>query len=88
MNDPLASLERLADRARQDRAPNSVDVTHRVLTRLRLEKPTIERQWPLAPWAVASSLAAMVVTVLISPSLQQALDPLSDLMLFASIFLS
>jgi hypothetical protein len=74
MADLLKIMEDLAAHARREEPP-AVDVSSRVVRRLRGEVPG--SSWPLAVFASSSAVAAAVVLAVSFPSIEMLTDPWS-----------
>lgn len=75
--DPLDTVEVLATRAREERAPQ-VDVSHEVLRRLRTPAPSADRG--LLFLTIGALAAAAIVIAISYSSFTEAFDPLASMM--------
>ena len=81
MTDMLKFLEDLSARARGEESP-TVDVSSRVVLRLRCEAPA--SAWPLALFASSAAVAAAVVLSVSFPFFEMLTDPWSAFFVIAS----
>jgi type VI protein secretion system component VasF len=81
MSDLFKILEDLAARARREESP-TVDVSSRVVLRLRREAPT--PAWPMVLVASSAAVAAVVVLSISLPLIEMLTDPLSAFFLMAA----
>jgi hypothetical protein len=81
MMDLLKIMEALADRARRE-GPPSVDVSSRVVLRLRREVP--RPAWPMVFVASSAAVAAAAVLILSFPSIEMLTDPWSAFFVIAA----
>jgi hypothetical protein len=81
MTDLFKNLEEIASRARREKPP-TVDVSSRVVLRLRGEAPT--PAWPMVLFASSAAVAAVVVLSISLPLIEMLTDPLSAFFLMAA----
>ena len=81
MADWLRILDDLSARARGEEPP-TVDVSSRVVLRLRQEEPA--KAWPMALLASSAAVAAAIVLSISFPLIEMLTDPLSALFLMAA----
>lgn len=81
MTDRLKIVEALVDRARQEEPP-IVDVSSRVLLRLRDEVP--RPAWPMILVASSAAIAAAAVLIFSFPFIEMLTDPWSAFFVIAA----
>jgi hypothetical protein len=81
MTDLFKILENLAACARREESP-TVDVSSRVVLRLRSKAPTPD--WPMVLFASSAAVAAVVVLSISLPLIEMLTDPLSAFFLTAA----
>jgi len=81
MADLFEIMEDLAARARSEKPP-AVDVSSRVIRRLRGEVPG--PAWPLAVFASGTAVAAALVLSVSFPSIEMLTDPWSAFFVFVA----
>ena len=81
MADPLKILEDLSVRARRD-LPAEIDVSARVLSRLRGEVPGFA--WPMAFVASGAAVAALAVLIISLPFYEMLTEPWSVFFVMAA----
>jgi hypothetical protein len=81
MAEPLKILKDLSARAREESPPN-IDVSSRVLLRLRGEVPA--PAWPMAYVASGAAIAALVMLSISLPLYEMVTDPWSVFFILAA----
>jgi len=81
MTDLLKIMEALADRGRREEPP-VVDVSSRVVLRLRSEVPRLA--WPMVFVASSAAVAAAAVLILSFPFIEMLTDPWSAFFVIAA----